>query len=89
MVSHAQTVLSLSPSLSHSLSLSHTHARPQAYIHKSTHKRTQAHLFGIFLTSFVVVLDFSVSGYSNLAIANAAGADITEADSKWLAGTYR
>ena len=29
----------------------------------------------------------SVSGYDNLDIASAAGADITEADNRWLAGT--
>ena len=46
-----------------------------------------ADLFSILATSLAVVLETSVSGQNSLDIARAAGADITEADNRWLAGT--
>ena len=42
-------------------------------------------MFSMFLAS---VLDFCVSGYISFETASVAGADITEAANRWLAGTY-
>ena len=40
------------------------------------------------LTCLLEVLVFLVSGLISLEMARAAGADITEADNRWLAGTW-
>lgn len=43
--------------------------------------------FAIFRPLFKVTLGFSVSGQNSLEVANDAGADMTEAVSRWEAET--
>ena len=58
-----------------------------SYYPQSKEKNETAHPFGRLMSPSFKVSGISVSGYISFEMANAAGADITDALNKWEADT--